>query len=923
MLPALPLIDSPLPMMKSNVLSSATTAKPVLHRTFFPETWLWNLERIGESRQKDIPVTLPHTITEWVGNGFCVNTKSSIGVSEPFKITAFQPFFMSFTLPYSMVRGESVDIPVSVFSYLASGCLLVTVAVERNVAFDLVGNSSTQLTVCARTTETFSFRIVPRQIGRLNFTVQASSVPAFTSAESNTIENPEVATAEDKVTRQLLVLSEGKEEEYTRSVYVCSSSEKASSGSWSLTLPDDVIVDSVRTRINVIGDVMGPALSGLDNLLRLPMGCGEQNMLLFAPNIYVLEYLTNTDQLTPSLREKALGFMRTGYQRELTYRHTDGSYSAFGQSDSEGSIWLTSFVIRSFARARPFIFIDNNDLEMSIKWIRSHQLENGCFRSVGKVLHKEMKGGLHGESEIGLTAYIVISLLEANVSSSDPAIENAMRCLSMQSVNDTYTLSLLAYAFDLYGQDVGGAHRIHSQLEFKVTQQGGMTHWSESSGTSPTVSTNSMYDTPKCADVEMTSYILLGMLQVMNQSSVSTAIPIVRWLTTQRNPYGGFTSTQDTVVALQALSQFATLVYSAQRDGDVIITVRGHGLSKSPRGFTVNVANRLVQQTIYNELNLPTTLEYSVTGSGCSLVQVGVRYNKLIVPSDQPRPAFTLNVHVSETNSCKIRKLDLCARYHGEDNKSNMAVVAINMISGWIPDKDSIYKLKNNARLGLKRFDIDKNIVQLYFDEFDTNEKCWSLKIIQAIEVSETRPAIVSVYDYYEPASSVFVEYNIVSERCPNIKAAAVYSAPSGGEALRAGTRRPTVRQQTTRRPQKRRGQATAALCPTCNNSTANNTSQLVCNSSYAYRMRVKKPSTLQLLMTLHSVDDSIQHNITTVKFSLHPRCTCPLLSLTGHRLLVLTPTGLELDQKNRRHLVVNLRSPRVKVLPDSVIRCP
>ena len=57
---------------------------------------------------------------------------------------------------------------------------------------------------------------------------------------------------------------------------------------------------------------MGPALSGLDQLLHLPMGCGEQNMLLFAPNIYVLEYLTNTQQLTPSLQEKALGFMRTG-----------------------------------------------------------------------------------------------------------------------------------------------------------------------------------------------------------------------------------------------------------------------------------------------------------------------------------------------------------------------------------------------------------------------------------------------------------------------------------------------------------------------------------------------------------------------------------------------------------------------------------
>jgi len=64
---------------------------------------------------------------------------------------------------------------------------------------------------------------------------------------------------------------------------------------------------------------MGPALSGLDQLLKLPTGCGEQNMLKFAPNIYVLEYLTNIDQLTGSVREKAVGFLRTGiYYSQLT-----------------------------------------------------------------------------------------------------------------------------------------------------------------------------------------------------------------------------------------------------------------------------------------------------------------------------------------------------------------------------------------------------------------------------------------------------------------------------------------------------------------------------------------------------------------------------------------------------------------------------
>lgn len=29
----------------------------------------------------------------------------------------------------------------------------------------------------------------------------------------------------------------------------------------------------------------------------------------------------------------------TGYQRQLTYKHQDGSYSAFGERDASGSMW--------------------------------------------------------------------------------------------------------------------------------------------------------------------------------------------------------------------------------------------------------------------------------------------------------------------------------------------------------------------------------------------------------------------------------------------------------------------------------------------------------------------------------------------------------------------------------------------------------
>ena len=57
---------------------------------------------------------------------------------------------------------------------------------------------------------------------------------------------------------------------------------------------------------------MGPALSNLDGLLRMPYGCGEQNMAKFAPNIYIMDYLTNTNQVTEKIKSDALHYIKSG-----------------------------------------------------------------------------------------------------------------------------------------------------------------------------------------------------------------------------------------------------------------------------------------------------------------------------------------------------------------------------------------------------------------------------------------------------------------------------------------------------------------------------------------------------------------------------------------------------------------------------------
>lgn len=62
---------------------------------------------------------------------------------------------------------------------------------------------------------------------------------------------------------------------------------------------------------------MGPTLNNLDKLLRLPFGCGEQNMIHFAPNVFVLKYLQKTHQLSPEVEAEATDYLLQGTRRSM------------------------------------------------------------------------------------------------------------------------------------------------------------------------------------------------------------------------------------------------------------------------------------------------------------------------------------------------------------------------------------------------------------------------------------------------------------------------------------------------------------------------------------------------------------------------------------------------------------------------------
>jgi len=73
----------------------------------------------SESGAVSLKRDLPHTITEWIGTTICVSSQFGLGIAPPTHITAFQPFFLDYTMPYSIKRGEVVQLKVSLFNFLS------------------------------------------------------------------------------------------------------------------------------------------------------------------------------------------------------------------------------------------------------------------------------------------------------------------------------------------------------------------------------------------------------------------------------------------------------------------------------------------------------------------------------------------------------------------------------------------------------------------------------------------------------------------------------------------------------------------------------------------------------------------------------------------------------------------------------------
>ncbi|CAG2181268.1 unnamed protein product [Oppiella nova] len=200
--------------------------------------------------------------------------ETGLGIAPtPSKVTVFRPFFIKLSLPYSIIRGETVAIEAIVFNYTTKPIESEVVFHNKKQEFEFsdqldkkgvnVSEKRQLVSIPANDGVSVTFTITPKTMGYIDIKLTATS-----------------AMAGDSVLKKLLVKAEGQTQHFNQSVLVdLKESANVLTKNVSIVIPKIAVPGSQKVWVTAIGDIMGPIVHNLDDLLQMPYGCGEQNMM--------------------------------------------------------------------------------------------------------------------------------------------------------------------------------------------------------------------------------------------------------------------------------------------------------------------------------------------------------------------------------------------------------------------------------------------------------------------------------------------------------------------------------------------------------------------------------------------------------------------------------------------------------------------
>jgi CD109 antigen len=306
-------------------------------------------------------------------------------------------------------------------------------------------------------------------------------------------------------------------------------------------------------------------------------------------------------------------------------------------------------------------------------------------------------------------------------------------------MDDEYTLALTSYTLALAGSDRAD-EAMQMLMERAVEDENGL-HWGTDLPIPVAEQTMRFAPQPgRTASVEITAYATLALVKHGDAFNASRA---ANWLVSQRNAYGGYGSTQDTVVSLQALTEYST---GGRADVDLTINVSGDGVDQQLR---LTPANFDVLQIV--EIPVNAEIDINVSGRGEAVGQVVRRFNQPGAETGESILSIDVDYDVTEVevNDLVTVSVDI-AFTPPQPMEAGMIVADVSVPTGFTPVGDTIIAAVD-GEAKLKRYEVAGRKVIFYIENMLAGERLSFSFQVQASYPVCAKPVSSQVYSYYKP----------------------------------------------------------------------------------------------------------------------------------------------------------------------------
>ena len=348
----------------------------------------------------------------------------------------------------------------------------------------------------------------------------------------------------------------------------------------SITLPKDIVPGTLRVRLEVYPTSLSDLMIGIDGMLREPCGCFEQTSSSNYPNTLILDYLNQSNQANPQAAGRAKELLARGYARLAGFECPDTKlgtkrgFEWFGAADRPHEA-LTAYGLLQFkdmARVHP---VDPALIKRTQDYLLSRRDGDGGF-------HIRPDGHNFGAAPKHIVwAYMTWALVESDPTDADRLdLKTEIAALKAMAVNenaaggkDPYFVALVANIL-LHRADRETAYKLLDRIQEKHVKDGAVV------GAETSVTRSGGRD----LDIETTSLAMLGWMRANDPKYAAAVRAGAKWISQQRGGYGGFGSTQSTVLALKALGLFATKFARPAERGEILVAAGGKPAGVRPFG---------------------------------------------------------------------------------------------------------------------------------------------------------------------------------------------------------------------------------------------------------------------------------------------------------------------------------------------------